>query len=279
MSRGQSTATWIENRPPRGWWPGLNARELWAFRELALFLALRDLKVRYKQTAFGVAWALIQPLAGVAIFSLVFGHFAHLASDHVAYPVFVYTGLVAWTYLSTAVTTGAQILVEDRSLITRTYFPRLLAPLAAVLSALPDLAISLVIVAVFMAIYGVAPHAAIALLPVWLLCLMGIALGAALWLSALNVRYRDVRHALSFVLQVWLYASPVIYAASIVTGSWAVVYAANPMVGVLEGFRWSLVGGSAPGPEGLVSLATGLVVLIGGAVYFRRAERRFADVI
>jgi lipopolysaccharide transport system permease protein len=279
MTPGESTATWIENRPPRGWWPGLDVRELWAFRELAFFLALRELKVRYKQTVLGVVWAVIQPLAGVAIFSLVLGHFGHISSDHVAYPVFVYAGLVAWTYVSTAVMAAAQILVEDRSLVTRIYFPRLLAPLAAVLPALVDLGISLVIVAVFMAIYGVFPHAAIVLLPAWVAALVALALAVGLWLSALNVQYRDVRHALMFVLQVWLYASPVVYAASIVHGSWRLVYALNPMVGLLEGFRWSLLGAPAPRPEALVSLATGLLLLISGIAYFRHAERRFADVI
>jgi ABC-type polysaccharide/polyol phosphate export permease len=279
MMRPDESTAWIENRPPAGFWPQLDLGELWAFRELALFLALRDLKVRYKQTTFGIAWAVIQPLAGVAIFSVVLGHFAHLSSDHVAYPVFVYAGLAGWTYVSNAVGSAARILVEDRSLVTRIYFPRLLAPLAGVLPDLIDLGISLPIIGVFMAIYGVAPNAAILLLPVWLAAFIGVALGAGMWLSALNVQYRDVRHALPFLLQLWLYASPVVYSASIIHGWLRFVYAANPIVGVFEGFRWSLLGTHAPTAPSLISLAAGVLLLLSGIAYFRFAERRFADVI
>ena len=254
-------------------------RELWLFRELALFLAERDLKVRYKQTAFGVAWAVIQPLAGVALFSVVLGHFGHVSSDHIPYPVFAYAGLVAWTYVSTAVTAAAQVLVDDRSLITRVYFPRLLAPFASLLPALIDLGISLLLVIPFMIIYGVAPGLQILLLPVWLAALAAVALGSGLWLSALNVQYRDVRHALPFVLQLWMFASPVVYSAAIVTGWVRFLYSVNPLVGVLEGFRWSLLGAPPPSLPALVSLATGILILLGGLVYFRTTERKFADVV
>lgn len=270
---------WIENRPPAGWLRGLRARELWEYRELALFLALRDLKVRYKQTIFGVAWAVIQPLAGVAIFTVVFGRLVDVPSDGIPYPVFVYAGMLAWVYLSSAVDEAAQTLVEKSALVTKVYFPRILAPLAAVLPGLVDMAISLVILAGFMAVYGVAPGAAIALVPLWLLALVLVAAAAGTWLAALNVQYRDVRHALTFLIQVWLFVSPVVYPSSLVDGAWRFLYAANPVVGAVDGLRWSLLGAPAPGPEDLVSLVVGALVLVSGIAYFQRVERRFADVV
>lgn len=279
MATRVASTPWIENRSARRAWSALELRELWASRELALILAARDLKVRYKQTVFGIAWAVIQPLAGAAIFSLVFGHFAHLPSDNVSYPVFVFTGLTVWTYLSTAVAAAAYVLIENRSLVTRVYFPRLLAPVGSVLPALVDFAISLIFVGIFIAIYGVSPGPALLLLPVWIIAMVGVALGSGLLLAAINVQYRDVRHALPFVLQIWMYASPVVYPSSIVTGVWRWIYALNPMVGVLDGFRWSLLGGPTPSSSGLVSLATGVALLIGGVLYFHATERRFADVI
>lgn len=271
---------WLENRPSSGWFRRLDLRELWARRELAFFLALRDLKLRYKQTAFGVAWALIQPLAGVAIFSIVFGRLADLPSDGIPYPVFVYAGLAVWAYFSSAVDAAAQSLVDKSSaLVTKVYFPRLLAPLAAVLPALLDLALSLVIVAAFMVIYGVLPGLAVLLLPVWLLALVVVVLGVGVWLSALNVQYRDVRHALGFIIQAWLFASPVVYPSSLVDGGWRYVFALNPMAGVIEGFRWSLLDGPSPGGPVFVSLAVGVLLLLSGALYFAKVERGFADTI
>ncbi|MGH3110002.1 MAG: ABC transporter permease [Gaiellaceae bacterium] len=270
---------WTENRAPAGWLPRLDLGELWRFRELAVVLAQRDLKVRYKQTVFGLAWVIIQPLAAVAIFTVVFGRLAGLPSDGLPYAVFVYSGLVLWAYFSGALDSVAQSLVQNRDLVTKTYFPALVAPLALALPGLVDLLVSLVMVAIFMVIYGVAPSAAIVLLPLWILACVVVVVSAGLWLSALNVRYRDVRHTMTFLVQIWLFASPVVYASSLVEGGWRYLYAVNPMVTVLDGFRWSLVDGPAPGAEALVSFAVVGVLLAGGLVYFLRAERRFADVI
>jgi lipopolysaccharide transport system permease protein len=270
---------WVDNRPSQRWLPRIDLRELWSFRELAVALALRDLKLRYAQTAFGVVWALLQPLAAAVIFVLVFDRLVGVPSDGLPYVVFVYAGLVLWTYVSTAVDAQSRSLIEPADLVTKVYFPRLYAPFAAVLPGLVDLVISLLVLAVLMAAKGVAPGVALVLLPVWIVLALLVALGVGLWLAALNVEYRDVRYALAFLLQVWLFVSPVIYPSSLVVGWKEYVYAVNPLVGVLDGFRWSLLGAPAPGPEGLVSLLSGSLLLLGGFVYFRRAERRFADLV
>ena len=270
---------WVENRAPAGWLPKLDVRELWRFRELALVLALRDLKVRYKQTLLGVAWTVIQPLFAAVIFTLVFGRLAGLESDGLPYAVYVFSGLVLWSYFSRSLESVAQSLVQNRDLVTKTYFPALVAPVAFVLPGLLDLLFSLAVVAVVMGIYAVTPGASVLLLPAWIAACAVVVLAAGLWLSALNVRYRDVRHTLTFLIQVWLFASPVVYASSLVEGGWQYVYALNPMVTVLDGFRWSLADTPPPGPEALVSLAVVIALLAGGLVYFLRAERRFADLI
>ena len=282
MSSPAETAAapaWVENAPPRRGLPPLEARELWSHRELALILALKDLKVRYKQTFFGVAWALLQPLVGVLIFSVFFGRLAGLPTDGIPYPLFSYVGLTIWLYVSAAVATAAQSLVDNRDLVTKVYFPRLLAPLAAIVPGLVDYGIALAIVAVFLGVYGVVPGPALALLPVWIVLAGLLALGVGLLLAALNVKYRDVRQALPFLLQVWMFGSPVVYSSSTVEGAWRYLYAANPMVTVIDGARWSLANGPAPGPESLVSAAVVAVLLWSGFVHFRRVERHFADVI
>jgi lipopolysaccharide transport system permease protein len=271
--------TWRENRPDSGWFSGLRAREIWAYRELARFLALRDLKLRYKQTAFGIAWAIIQPLTAAAIFAIVFGHLADVPSDGLPYLVFAYTGVALWTYLASSVSAAAESLVEHHDLVTKVAFPRILAPCAAVMPGLLDLAFSLVILGGFMALYGIAPPPAVALLPLWVAAAVMVALGAGMLLCALNVQYRDVRYALGFVVQTWLFVSPVAYPSSLVEGAWRYAYAANPMVGVIDGVRWSVAGGPAPGWADLVSLPAGVALLGLGIVYFGRVERRFADVI
>jgi lipopolysaccharide transport system permease protein len=249
------------------------------YRELVAVLATRDLKLRYKQTAFGIAWAVLQPVAGVIVFSIVFGRLADVPSDGIAYPVFVYAGLSVWIYLSGAVDTAAQSLVGHRDLVTKTYFPRLLAPVAAVLPGLIDLVVSWVILAILMVVHGETPTVAVALLPLWIVAAAIVALGAGLWLSALNALYRDVRYALGFLLQIWLFASPVVFPSSLVDGRWAYLFSANPAVAVLDGFRWSLVGGPAPGREDLVSLLTAAMLLLGGGAYFAAVQRRIADRI
>jgi lipopolysaccharide transport system permease protein len=269
---------WIENRPSTGW-PGFKLRTLWAYRELAWFLAERDLKVRYKQTIFGVGWAILQPLIAAGIFIVLLGRVDGLPSDGLPYPVFVFAGLTAWLYVSASVTRAAESLVTDPSLVTKIYFPRLIAPLASVLPSLTDLGVSLVVLVPFMVAYDVTPGLALATLPAAIGWLVSVALGTGLILAALNVKYRDVRRAIAFAVQVWLFASPVAFASTLVSGAWKWVYALNPMVGALDTFRWATVGAPAPGPEALVSLAVTLIVLFAGVVYFHAAERRFADVI
>jgi lipopolysaccharide transport system permease protein len=270
---------WVENAPSRGWLPRLDLAELWASRELVLILALRNVKIRYKQTVLGVGWAILQPLAAVGIFTVVMQRLAHLPSEGIPYPVFVYGGLAVWIYFANAANMAAESLAQYRDLVTKVYFPRLLAPLAAVLPSLIDLGISILAVGVFMAVFGVAPSWAIVLLPLWILAAVATTFGIGVWLSALNARYRDVRNALTFLLQIWLFATPVAYAASLVHGGWRFLLYLNPVAGVVTGFRWSLVGAQPPGLAAFVSLASGLVVLAGGLVYFARVERRLADFV
>jgi lipopolysaccharide transport system permease protein len=277
--RRPGARAWVENRPPRSWWPRIDLAELWASREVAYFLALRNIKSRYKQTFFGASWALIQPLSGVAIFSVVFGRLASVPSEGIPYPVFVFAGLALWVYFAAAVSAATDSLAGYRQLITKVYFPRLLAPLAAVMPALLDLGVSLVAVAVFMGIFGVAPSIAIALLPLWVLATVVFAFGVGVWLAALNVKYRDVRNAIAFLLQLWFFATPVAYGSSLLSGRWSFLVAVNPMAGLVDGFRWSLIGGPAPGGASAIALCVGVLVVLSGIAYFARAERFFADMI
>jgi len=282
VARGRRAAAapaWRVNRAPTSWLPPLDLRGLWRHREIAVVLAERDLRVRYKQTALGVAWVVIQPLAAAALFSVVFGRLTHVSGDGVPYPIFAYSGLALWTYFASSLDSIANCLVRNRDLIVKVWFPRLLAPLATLVPGLVDLAVSLVVVGVAMAVYGVAPGPELVLLPLWVAATFLVLLGAGLILSALNVRYRDVRHTLTFGVQLWLFATPIAYPSSLVHGAWQYLYAANPMSTIVSGFRWSLVGTPAPGLEALVSLAVGIALLVGGFLYFLRAERRFADVI
>jgi lipopolysaccharide transport system permease protein len=270
--------TWVENRPGRKFLgPGL--RELWRYRELGGFLALRDLKVRYKQAVFGAAWAVFQPVAGVVVFTIVFRRLAKVPSDGIPYPLFVFAGLAVWTYHASSVTRATQSLVGNAPLVTKVYFPRLLVPLATVLPGLLDLALSLLMLAVLLGAYRVAPSWAVLTLPLWVVALVATTLAVGLWLSALNVQYRDVNHAITLLVQLWLFVSPVAYPSSMVQGGWRLLYALNPMAGVIDGFRWALVRGPRPGPTLLLSIAVTAVLLASGVVYFQRTERRFADVI
>lgn len=265
--------------PPRGW-AHLGLRELWHHRDLLYFLAWRDIKVRYTQAVIGVAWALLQPLLMMVIFTVFLGRLAKVPSDGIPYPVFAFSGLVPWTYFANAVGSATESLVVSSNLVSKVYFPRLLVPAAAILSWLPDLAIASVLVAVLMLIYGIVPAATIVLLPVFALFAVLAAASVSTWLSALNVSYRDVRYAVPFVVQLWLFATPVVYPASLVPQRWRPLFGLNPMAGVVEGFRWALFRSEAPmwGLMG-VSLAVTLALFVGGLFWFRRVEHRFADVI
>jgi homopolymeric O-antigen transport system permease protein len=270
---------WIENRSTRPWWSGIRVAEWWTYRELGIHLALRDLKVRYKQTLFGVAWAVLRPLLSMGVFSVIFGHFAKLPSDRLPYPVFVLTGLAIWGFISTAVDAAAHSLAGQRELVEKVWFPRVIAPLAALLAPLVDLLIALVLVAIAMAAWGVAPTLALLTLPAWIGLAFLVAAGVSLWLAALNVLYRDVQYALSFILQLWLYASPVIYPSSLTHGLAGWLFALNPAVVVVDGLRWSMISDRVPPTHDLISAATTLLILITGLLYFTAVERRFADRI
>jgi lipopolysaccharide transport system permease protein len=270
---------WVENSASDRFHPVALVRDLWTFRELGLAFAVSTLRVRYKQAAFGIAWAILQPLLAVVIFSLVFGRLAGLASDGIPYPVFNYSAMILWLYVSLGVAAAAQSLVENRDLITKVYFARPVAPLSAAFPGLVDLAIAFVVLLGMLVVYGVTPSVAVVVTPLWILAALLVVVAAGFPLSALNVRYRDVRLALPLVLQLWLFASPVVYSSSLVTGGWKYVYALNPMSTVLDGFRWSIADGPAPGPEALVSAAVVAVALVVGLSYFARAERSFADVV
>jgi lipopolysaccharide transport system permease protein len=266
-------------RPSRGW-RAVNLREVWAYRELLYFLIWRDIKVRYKQTAFGASWAVIQPFFTMVIFSLFFGRLAGVPSDGLPYPIFAFAALVPWTFFANGLSMSANSLVGSQELIRKVYFPRLTIPTATVLAGLVDFSIAFVVLLGMMLVYGIVPGLTVLwTLPLLLLALV-TSLGVGLWLSALNVQYRDVRHAVPFLTQLWLFATPIAYPSSLLGEPWRTLYALNPMVGVVEGFRWALLGAeTAPGPMILVSTAAALALLLGGAFYFRRMERVFADIV
>jgi lipopolysaccharide transport system permease protein len=264
--------------PSRGW-RALDLRELWRFRELVFFLALRDVKVRYKQTALGVAWVLLQPLLAMGIFSIVFGS-RGLTTDGVPYPLFVVSALVPWFYFSNATSGASGSIVGNTQLISKVYFPRLAIPLAAVLANLVDLSIGLVLELVLLAVFGVAFGWQLLAVPLLVGLVVLTALGVSVWLSALDVQYRDVRYAVPFFIQVWLFATPVIYSAGDVPERWRPLLWLNPMTGIIEAFRWSLLGQGDPPIAALLRTAVIVIALLGtGLLYFRRMERTFADVI
>jgi lipopolysaccharide transport system permease protein len=265
---------------PAARWPTLGVAELWAYRELLGFLVWRDVKVRYKQTVLGAAWAIIQPLMTMVVFTVFFGRLAGIPSDGVPYPLFAFAGLVPWTFFATGVAQSANSLVASSNLLRKVYFPRLLLPIESVAAGLVDFALSLAVLLGLMLAFGVRPSARIVLVVPLLALALVTAVGVGLWLSSLNVRYRDVRHTLPFVTQIWLFATPVAYPSTMVPDAWRLVYGLNPMVGVVDGFRWALLGTTtAPGAQVAVSSIVALVVLVTGAYYFRRAERSFADVV
>jgi len=265
--------------PSRGWL-SLNLRELWEYRDLLFFLAWRDISVRYKQTVLGAAWAIIQPFFSMVVFSLFFGRLAKIPSEGVPYPIFSYAALLPWHYFATAMASSSDSLIGSQNLLTKVYFPRLVIPLASVIPAMVDFAIAFVVLLGMMLFYRIVPTWNIVWLPAFLLLALVTALGVGLWLSAMNVKYRDIRYAVPFLVQFWMFASPVTYPSSLVPETWRALYGLNPMAGVIEGFRWALLGTqTAPGPMTAVSALAALLLLLSGAFYFRRMEKTFADVV
>jgi lipopolysaccharide transport system permease protein len=261
-------------------WFALRLGEIWAYRELLVFLVWRDVKVRYKQTALGAAWAVLQPLLAMLVFTLLFGRLAKLPSDNVPYPLFVYVALLPWQLFAFALTESSNSLVTNQHLIRKVYFPRLIVPIAAVLVGLVDFTISLSVLAGMMAYYGFRPHATALLFIPFLGLAVLTALGVGIWLSALNIQYRDVKYVIPFLTQFWMFATPVAYSSKLVPEKWRTLYGLNPMTGVVDGFRWALLGsGSGSGAMMLISIAAVILVLIGGVAYFKRMERSFADIV
>jgi lipopolysaccharide transport system permease protein len=269
----------IHIEPIRGW-ISLELRELWAYRELLYFLAWRDVKVRYKQTVLGAAWAILQPFFTMVIFSLFFGRLAGMPSDEIPYPIFSYAALVPWQFFAGGLTRSSNSLVGSGSLIKKVYFPRLVVPVAAVLPGAVDFVLAFAVLLGMMLFYGIVPTLNVAWLPLLLLLAFVTALGAGLWLSALNVQFRDVGYLVPFLANAWMFATPIAYPSSLLDQPWRTLYGLNPMAGVVEGFRWALLGTeTAPGPMVLVSAGAAVALLVSGAFYFRRMEQTFADVV
>ena len=262
-------------------WVSLKLGDLWEYRELVYFLTWRDVKVRYKQTVLGAAWAILQPLLTMLVFSVFFGRLAKMPSDGVPYPIFVFTALVPWTFFANGLTQSSNSLVGSANLITKVYFPRLAVPVATVLSGVIDFLLAFVVLVGMMAYYQMAPSPNAVWLPVFMLLALLAALGTGLWLSAMNVQFRDVRYTVPFLTQFWLFATPIAYPLSLLDAPWKqAVFALNPMVGVVEGFRWALLGTrGAPIAVAAVSFAAAALLLATGALYFRRMERTFADIV
>ena len=266
-------------QPSRGWM-SLGLRELWEYRELLYFLTWRDIKVRYKQTALGAAWAILQPVLTMVVFSLFFGKLADMPSDDVPYPVFSLAGLVPWTFFAYALTQSSNSLVQSSNLVRKVYFPRLAVPIASVLSGVVDFILAFIVLLGMMLWFDIVPTWKIVILPFLLFLALITSLGIGLWMSALNVMYRDVRYVLPFLTQFWLFATPIAYPSSLLPEQWRALYSLNPMVGVVEGFRWALLNtDTQPGPMLLVSTVAAICLLLAGALYFRRMEKTFADVV
>jgi len=265
---------------PRGGYFQMDFRELWLYRELLYFLVWRDVKVRYKQTVIGAAWAILQPFLTMVVFTLFFGRLARIPSGGLPYPIFYYSALLPWIYFSTALQTATNTMVDHQNVITKVYFPRLFLPLSAVVSGLVDFCVSFLFLIAMIVYYRIHPGPAVLLLPLFVLLEILTALGAGLWLSGLNALYRDVRYVMPFLIQFWLFASPVAYPSSLVPQRWRWLYGLNPMVGVIEGFRWSLTGhGQAPGKMMLLSAAVVVVILVSGVIYFQKIEGTIADFV
>jgi lipopolysaccharide transport system permease protein len=260
--------------------PGKQLHDLWAYRELLYFLAWRDFKVRYKQTALGAAWAVIQPFFTMVVFSIFFGYLGKIPSDGIPYPVFAYSALLPWSLFAHALNESSNSLVNNQGLITKVYFPRLIIPIAPLFVGLVDFGIAFVVLLGLMLFYGILPGLALLTAPLFVLLALVTALAVGMWLSALNVQYRDVRYTIPFLTQLWLFATPVAYPSSLLPEPWRSLYGLNPMAGVVEGFRWALLGRTAaPGPLIAVSVGAVLALLLGGLWYFNRMEQTFADIV
>jgi lipopolysaccharide transport system permease protein len=265
--------------PSRGWVP-LKLNELWEYYELLYFLTWRDIKVRYKQTILGASWAIIQPFFTMVVFSLFFGKLAKMPSDGIPYPIFAYAALVPWTFFANGLNQSSNSLVGSANLIKKVYFPRLVVPLSSIISGAVDFVLAFIVLIVMMLFYGIYPTYNVIWLPLLLMLAFITSLGTGLWLSAMNVQFRDVRYTIPFLTQFWLFATPIAYPSSLLSEPWRTIYGINPMVGVVEGFRWALLGtNTAPGPIIIVSSLTALALLVSGVFYFRRMEKTFADVV
>jgi len=261
-------------------WVSLKLRELWEYRELLYFMTWRDIKVRYKQSILGASWAIIQPFFTMIVFSIFFGRLAKMPSDGIPYPIFSYAALVPWAFFANGLNQASNSLVGGANLIKKVYFPRLAMPISSVLGGLVDFCLAFIMLIAMMFYYGMAPTVNVVWLPCFLMLAFITSLGASLWLSAMYVQFRDVRHIVPFLTQIWLFATPIVYPSSLLSEPWRTIYGINPMAGVVEGFRWSLLGtGQAPGPIIIASSLAGVILLVSGAFYFRRMERTFADVV
>jgi lipopolysaccharide transport system permease protein len=269
----------IRIEPSRGW-VSLRLADVWVYRELLYFLTWRDIKVRYKQTVIGAAWAIIQPFFTMVVFSIFFGRLAKIPSDGVPYPVFAYAALVPWTFFANGLSASADSVVSSANLIKKVYFPRLAVPIAGVIAGAVDFVLAFAVLLGMMLYFGIVPTWKIVFLPAFVLLGVVTALGVGLWLAAMNAQYRDVRYAVPFLTQFWLFATPVAYPSSLLSEPWRTVYGLNPMVGVVEGFRWALLGtATSPGYMAAASSVAAVALLVGGAYYFRRMEKTFADVV
>ena len=265
---------------PSSGWAALNLKDLWIYRELVYFMTWRDLKVRYKQTLLGASWAVLQPFLTMVVFSIFFGGLAKVPSDNVPYPIFSFTALLPWTLFSKALLDASKSLVSSSHIITKIYFPRIILPLASILAGIVDFFIAFVVLLGMMVFYKIAPTVNIWTLPFFLLLALVTALGVGLWLSALNVLYRDINYATHFITQFWMFVTPIAYSSTMIPDKWKLIYSLNPMAGVVNGFRWALLGiGEGPGADLLVSVVVAIVLLISGLIYFKRTERLFADMV
>jgi lipopolysaccharide transport system permease protein len=273
-----SPPTTLIIRPPRKWVP-VDLHELWNYRELLTSFTIRDIKIRYKQTALGFLWAVIQPLFMMLIFTVIFGNFAKIPSDGIPYPLFSFAALLPWMLFSEGLTRSTMSMVTNSNIMTKVYFPRLIMPISGILSPLVDFAVSISILVLMMAYYGFVPTINVIFLPLFILLALATSLGVGLWLAALNVKYRDFQYTVPFIVQLWMYASPVVYPASMLPAAIRPIYGLNPMAGVIEGFRWALLGTEIPGSIIFVSVSVVIVLLVSGMFYFRRMEQYYADIV